>query len=219
LRLSLLQALANLRAVLLGKSAPVAPTIDVAVLGRLRHELLAESNWIDAKTDLPTDADFALMGKFIQLYCYAEFNARRLADALSTKIRGLKSIKYYRLNDPDLLVHLRKIVDRDIWKPGVRSNVLTAIDILEMHRTHRHSFAHWVVRKHTEADVYVILSMNAGEAEKRDPGPHSDGTAKFGLMPVEILKVELKKISEHGDYLAKLVAAIEAETFDPIQSE
>ena len=73
------------------------------------------------------------------------------------------------------------------------------------------------MRKHLDADVFVILSMNAAEAEKRDPMPHSDGTAKFGLMPVENLKVELKKISEHGNYLAKLVAAIEAEKFDPVQ--
>ena len=143
MKISVKPLLASLRTTLIGKAATVSTPIDVAELKRLREELLVENDWISKSTCLPTDADFALMGKFIQLYCYAEFNARRLADALSTKITGLRAINYYRLNDTDLLIHLRKLASRDIWNPDMKSKILMAVDILEMHRTHRHSFAHW----------------------------------------------------------------------------
>ena len=197
-------------------SASTPSKTEIDDLEQLREALLSRSDWLETLTRPPTHDEYALLGKFIQIYCIAEFNARRLLDALKSRLPDSSDVNSYRLNDTDLLMHLRKAADRNVWKPSVVEGLTKALDILEMHRIHRHSFAHWVVRKHIQLDVLVILTMNAREAERRDQKQHSDGKVKFGLMPTATLEEEFRKLQGHCDYMAKLVASIEVGKFAPL---
>lgn len=190
--------------------------IDAEALEEVRAKLLATDCWLETLTIPPTNDDFALFGKFIQTYCFADLNVRRLLEALNARVFSNPSVNPYRLNDTDLLQHLRTAVGQSLWKPNIASGLTIAIDILEMHRIHRNHFAHWAVKRYAELDVFVMLSLNAREADRRGIVKEGDSAAAFGLVPIATVKDELRKLVGHCDYIARLVVAIEKSELDPL---
>ena len=112
-------------------------------------------------------ADVAMIGTVIQLYCYADFNARRIVDVLRHAATG-KPRSVSRLQDAQVFPTLEGLVREHLWDGQLKDGLLHAASTVEMHRLHRHNFAHWIARRVKGADALVMFSMNAREAERRD---------------------------------------------------
>ncbi|MDM9645557.1 hypothetical protein [Rhizobium sp. S163] len=93
--------------------------------------------------------------------------------------------------------------------PNIPDGVARALDTLEMHRVHRHNFAHWVVRKFKESEFLLFLTMNSAEAKKRDGVPLDNGHSKFAVVSLSLLSHELGKLQGHADYLAQIAVRVE----------
>ncbi|WP_066782304.1 hypothetical protein [Sphingomonas sp. CCH5-D11] len=161
-----------------------------------------------ASTTNLRDADFALMGKLIQLYCYADLNARRIIDALRHAAHGPGARNASRLQDAQVFPKLREIV-AELWESNLKEGVLKAADTVEMHRLHRHNFAHWAARRVGSEEALVLFTKNAREAERRDGDPQDPDQLKYGIVPLDGFAEELVKLEGHADYLAQSAAHVE----------
>ncbi|WP_133170145.1 hypothetical protein [Kumtagia ephedrae] len=158
-------------------------------------------------TDL-RDSDFALMGKLIQLYCYADLNARRIIDALRHAAVGPEARYASRLQDAQVFPKLREAAS-ELWESNLKEGLLKASDTVEMHRIHRHNFAHWAARRVGSEEALVLFTKNAREAERRDGTPQSPDELKYAIVPLAGFPEEVKKLEGHAKYLADSAAHVE----------
>ena len=124
--------------------------------------------FLAATTDL-CEVDFALMGKLIQLYCYADLNARRIIDSLRHAMFGPEARCASRLQDAQVFPKLREVVS-ELWDSNLKEGVLKAVDTVEMHRIHRHNFAHWAARR--------VAAKRRWFCSRKTPVRQSGATAK-----------------------------------------
>jgi hypothetical protein len=154
------------------------------------------------------EADFAFMGKVIQLYSYADLNARRLIDALRHAATGPDARNASRLTDAQVLPKLRDIAE-ELWDSNLKVGLLKAVHTLEMHRIHRHNFAHWAARRVGAEDALVLFTKNAREAERRDGEAQQPDQLKYGILALASFPEEIRKLEGHGEYLAQAAAHVE----------
>lgn len=178
-------------------------------LQRFASGLTSDPNWLE-KTELPRDSDFAFIGKFIQIYCSADLNARATINAMRFITKAEVADFAGSLNDTDVILHLNICASEWTGAPHIAEGVRKASSTLEMHRIHRHGLAHWVVRKVPGRDALVILTKNAKEAIRRDNSAQDRDEAKFGIMQLDPLRQELDKLMGHSDYLGRLANYLEA---------
>lgn len=166
-----------------------------------------------AETSPLKEEDFTLIGKFIQIYCYSDLNARRIIDTLHFARTGREEQFASKLIEKDVLLHLGRCAEP--WVPEhIGDGIRKAATTLEMHRTMRHSFAHWAMRRAGEGKGYVILTMQVSEVKKRGLEPHGCSELKWGLMPRQHVLEETDKLNGHGEYLAALAAHLYATRVD-----
>lgn len=154
------------------------------------------------------DADFALMGKVIQLYCYADLNARRIIDALRHAAQGPRARNASRLQDAQVFPKLREIA-AELWESNLKEGILKAADTVEMHRIHRHNFAHWAARRVGSEEALVLFTKNAREAERRDGDPPEPDQLKYAMVSLNGFAEEVTKLEGHAQYLAESASHVE----------
>src|SRR5206468_3641392 len=114
-----------------------------------------------------------------------------------------------RLQDAQVFPMLEQIARNYLSEGDLKQGLLKASATVEMHRIHRHNFAHWIARRVKGTDALVIFTMNAKEAERRDGIPPEPGEAKYGIVPLAGFEEEVRKLQGHTEYLAQIAAAIE----------
>jgi hypothetical protein len=159
-----------------------------------------------ALTDDLRRVDFTLIGKLIQTYCFADLNARRVIDDIRGLTGGVQNGAH--LNDTDVLIHL-KVVASTLPSWGCRDGLIKAATTIEMHRTLRHCFAHWAVRRIKQHDVFIVMTKNGPEAKRRDGIEICADEFKYGLVPLEPMKAEMEKLVTDAKYIAESAAYIE----------
>ena len=174
-------------------------------LGKL-HARLAASEDLIAATGSLAEADFNLIGKFIQVYCFSDLNARRIIDIVRFARTGSAEEFASSLNETDVLLHLKRCATPWIGPDHIGDGIRRAAATLEMHRVMRNSFAHWAMRRTDDGAGYVMLSMNAVEVKRRGQGPNAADEATWGLVLREHVLEEMEKLNGHGEYLARLAA-------------
>jgi len=181
-----------------------------AALSDIKEQLDAadEAEFL-ALTDDLIESDFTLIGQLIQTYCYADVNARRVID----NVRGAAGERQNGslLNDKDTLTHLRTVAER-LPPSDVKDGLLLAVGTIEMHREHRHHFAHWAVRRTRGHDAFIFFTKNAREATKRDGRDLAADELKYGLVALAPLREELVKLIGHSKYVAEAAAYLEGQT-------
>ena len=182
----------------------------LADLREFTARLTEDAEWLK-KTEIPTETDFTFIGKFIQIYCAADLNARATVNALRAINIGEIHDFAGTLSDADVLLHLKLGAAAWTGHSSVPEGIVKAANTLEMHRLHRHSFAHWVVRRIPGEDAFVILTKNAREATRRDGDAQDRNEAKFGVMALPGMRMEMKKLAGHSDYLGHLSEYLERE--------
>jgi len=152
--------------------------------------------------------DVAMIGTVIQVYCYADFNARRIIDVLKHTAMGAPR-SASRLQDAQVFPMLEHIVREHLWDGDLKDGLLKAAATVEMHRVHRHNFAHWSARRVKGANALVMFTMNAREAERRDGVAPEPTEAKYGILSLDGFDEEVRKLQEHTNYLARQAAHLE----------
>lgn len=169
------------------------------------------------QTDNLNENDVLMIGTVIQLYCYADFNGRRIVDVLRHAATG-EPRTASRLQDAQVFPMLDRLVQEHLWEGDLKEGLLKASATVEMHRVHRHSFAHWIARRVKGANAIAVFSMNSKEAERRDGVALDPKEAKFGILPVDGFDKEVEKLKGHTNYLARKAAELERQT-DALRDE
>jgi hypothetical protein len=162
------------------------------------------------QTDNLNRDDVLMIGTVVQIYCYADFNGRRLVDVLRHAALG-ESRSASRLQDAQVFPALEKLVRDHLGDGDLKDGLLNASAMVELHRVHRHNFAHWMARRAKGADAIVMFSMNSKEAERRDGAALDPHEAKYGILPLEGFAAEVEKLKGHANYLARTAAKLERE--------
>jgi hypothetical protein len=180
-----------------------------ALLLKLDAALDADPDgFIEASLE-PTADDLAFIGHFIQLYCFADYCARRIIDAIREAAIGPEARNASKLFEKDVFPSLEKAAHR-LWDGKVKTNLLKAAGTIGMHRQHRHTFAHWAVRRVPEEDVLLLLSKDAREGKRRDGHERDSYQSSFGFVALPPMRTEVEKLNAHTHILS--VYAYELET-------
>lgn len=177
-------------------------------LERIKSRIDADKNSLLMGTVNLRSSDYELLGKLIQLYCYADLNARRLIDLLRHAAIGPEARYAGRLQDAQVFPKLYEAASL-LWDSELKDGLLKACGTIEMHRVHRHNFAHWAARRIRNEDVLILFTKNAREAERRDGAPQTPDELKYALVPLAGFPEELEKLEGHANYLAYSAAHLE----------
>lgn len=152
--------------------------------------------------------DYFKIGLFIQSYCFADLEARRLINLLEQVQSGKPSSYALKLNDKDTIEHLRRHAKECVWHTEISEGLVKAADILGMHREIRHKFAHWAGRRIAGHDAYIFFTANLAGQKVPDDAPRleqaEDANMQYVLMSVSLLEQELEKLRGHVEYLARI---------------
>ena len=159
------------------------------------------------------DLDYELIGKFVQTYCIADFEARRVINCLTHIRQGNPTTFALKLNDKDALDHLIACADSCIWNLELAEGIRKAAEIFVLHRQFRHMFAHWAGRRVPDHDVYIFFTASLGK-QKLPKGAvkfeeDDDANIQYGLMPISNLIEETRKLEGHVQYLANIGTELE----------
>ncbi|WP_146121012.1 hypothetical protein [Achromobacter sp. MYb9] len=180
----------------LGKLEAIKTRLDAAPL-----DVLAESSNV-------SPADCELMGRFIQQYCFADLNARRIIDLLQHAALGECARNAGNLRDAQVFQKLRDVAS-SLWASDLKDGLFRASETIEMHRVHRHNFAHWAARRVRGEDALILFTLNATEARRRTGSPPESGELVYALVSTIGLREELDKLVGHTEYLAISAAYID----------
>lgn len=158
--------------------------------------------------------DYFRIGLFIQTYCFADFEARRIINLLEQIQSGEPTSYASKLNDKDTIEHLKRHAADCAWNKDVSEGLGKVAEILAMHRTIRHMFAHWSGRRIQGHDTYIFFTANLAGQKIPDGAPkfeqHEDANIQYGMMPVFHLEQELEKLKGHVQYMTKIGQQLEA---------
>lgn len=157
----------------------------------------------------PTADDLAFIGHFIQLYCFADYCARRIIDAIREAAIGPQARNASKLMEKEVFPSLEKAARR-LWDGNLKTNLLQAEGTIDMHRQHRHTFAHWAARRVPGEDVLILLSKDAREGKRRDGYERDSYQSSYGLLALPPFRAEVEKLNTHTHNLS--VYAYELET-------
>lgn len=155
------------------------------------------------------ERDLAIIGRVIQNYCYADLSARRIIDTIRHAALGPEHMNAGKLQDTQVFPKLREAI-KDLPEEYRGEGIARAADIIELHRANRHLFAHWAARRVPGHHAFVLYTKNEREALSGTTEKLGHGVAKYALVALVPLLHELKKLEEHGSWLAAQSARLEA---------
>jgi len=165
--------------------------------------------------------DHELIGRFVQTYCIADLEARRVINCLTHIRLGEPTTFALKLNDKDTLEHLMACADSCIWNLHLAAGIRKAAEIFVLHRHLRHMFAHWAGRRVPGHDALIFFtsSMDKQKLPKDAVKIEEEDGANmhYGLMPVSNVLQEQTKLEGHSRYLAKMAAQLEAKAAEIAQ--
>ncbi|WP_159917810.1 hypothetical protein [Pantoea sp. 18069] len=157
--------------------------------------------------------DYALIGKFVQTYCVADLEARRVINCLTHIRSGTATTFALKLNDKDALDHLVACADSCVWNLELAEGIRKAAEIFVQHRHIRHMFAHWAGRRIPSHDSFIFFTASLGK-QKLPQGAvmieeYDDAKVQYGLMPISNLLKEQTKLEGHAEYIANMGRQLE----------
>ncbi|MGQ3170525.1 MAG: hypothetical protein ACT6RZ_08880 [Methylophilus sp.] len=157
--------------------------------------------------------DYELIGKFIQTYCVADLEARRVINCLTQIRLGEPTTFALKLNDKDALAHLIACADTCVWNIDLAEGIRKAAQTFVQHRHLRHMFAHWAGRRVPDHNSFIFFTASLGK-QKLPQGAvmfeeNDKANMQYGVMPISNLLEEQKKLEGHAQYLANIGAELE----------
>ncbi|CAM5216401.1 hypothetical protein CDEF62S_00150 [Castellaniella defragrans] len=157
--------------------------------------------------------DYELIGKFVQTYCVADLEARRVINCLTHIRLGATTTFALKLNDKDALAHLIACADTCVWNIELAEGIRNAAEIFVQHRHIRHMFAHWAGRRIPGHNSFIFFTASL-EKQKLPQGAVmienvDDANVQYGLMPISNLLEEQKKLEGHAQYIGNMGRQLE----------
>lgn len=185
-----------------------APTTDKLLKARLSLEhIISDTHRLSAQ-------DYELIGTFIQTYCIADLESRRVINCLTHIRLGKPTTFALKLNDKDVLDHLVASADSCTWNLDLAEGVLKAAEIFVQHRQIRHMFAHWAGRRVPGHDVFIFFTASLNKQKTPVDAAFfeksADANIKYALMPISSLIEEQNKLKGHSQYLATISAELDS---------
>lgn len=181
---------------------------DDAILTAIQSEIAADPDGYLTKTDPLTKDDLVLIGSLVQIYNYADLNARRIIDSLRHAAEGPQAQNAGVIQDAQVYEKLIEAAKLLPETAEMRRDLIKAASTLQMHQLHRHHFAHWATRRIRGHDAFFMMTYKAQESTKRlgkPSGPHETIYAVMALAP---LLAEMEKLEGHSKWLASEAARV-----------
>lgn len=161
-----------------------------------------------------SDHDHEVIGKFVQTYCIADLEVRRVINCLTHIRLGAATTFALKLNDKDALAHLIACADSCVWNIEIAEGLRKAAEIFVQHRHIRHMFAHWVGRRIPGHNAFIFFTSSLGK-QKLPQGSvvieeDDEANVQYGLMLIPQLLEEQKKLEGHAQYIASVGVQLEA---------
>lgn len=158
--------------------------------------------------------DYELIGKFVQTYCVADLEARRVINCLTQIRLGTATTFALKLNDKDALAHLMACADTCVWNKDLAEGIRKAAQIFRLHHPIRNMLAHWAARRIPSHNSFVFFTASLSK-QKLPQGAvmieeDDDANLQYGVMPISSLLEEQKKLEGHAQYIANIGAQLEA---------
>lgn len=158
--------------------------------------------------------EYELIGRFVQTYCFADLESRRVINHLTHITKGAPTQFALQLNDKDALDHLLACADTCTWNLDLAEGICKAAEILVQHRYIRHMFAHWAGRRVLGHDVLIFFTASLGKQNMPIDAVKFEDTEdpnmQYGLIPISNVLEELKKLEGHVRYLTAMAAQLAA---------
>lgn len=158
--------------------------------------------------------DYELIGKFVQTYCVADLEARRVINCLTHIRKGKATTFALKLSDKDALDHLIACADSCVWNLELAEGIRNAAEIFVQHRHIRHMFAHWAGRRIPGHDSFIFFTASFGMQKLPQEAvmieEDGDANVQYGLMPISNLLEEQTKLEGHAEYIAHMGGQLEA---------
>jgi hypothetical protein len=180
---------------------------DKLALAKIVEEIESRPGQSVALLQNLTKNDYAIIGQFIQLYCYADLNIRRIMKAASTVDATQKAPK---VRDSEALEFLRQLPDNFHIPHETRVGILATANTLILNNSIRHSFAHWAIKRVRGKDAFAVFSANEVEAKHRSGEPLPSGHIKFGIVAIRHITEQLRILKGNDIFLARFATKIEA---------
>ena len=123
---------------------------------------LDECNGEPNRLENLTPEDFRIIGAYVQMYNFIEFNCRRCIEtfSLSGLLAGRVGRKPQRVHISDLIPMIKGVVEG--MNPALENvpESLAKLDEIERRRGYRNLLAHWAARKIPEEDAIALFSMD-----------------------------------------------------------
>lgn len=149
--------------------------------------------------------DFRIIGAYIQMHNFMEFNCRRCVEifALAGLLIGRLSRKPQRISISDLVPTIKKVVEK--MNPAVENirDSLAKLDEIEARRGFRNLFAHWAARRIPNEDAIVLFSMD-GFDQKQISGvddPLKD-VAQTAIVDLADIRGLIVHVSDYERWMA-----------------
>lgn len=182
---------------------PTSDPYDDAPLHAIRAEIEADPDGFLLNTEPLTNDDLILIGSLVQLYNFADLNARRIIDALRHAALGPHARNGGVIQDAQVYEKLIEAAKMLPETTDMRRDLIKAASTLQMHQLHRHHFAHWATRRIQGHDAFFMMTYKAQESTKRLGKPSEPYETIYALMPLPALRAEMDKLKGHSEWLAR----------------
>jgi hypothetical protein len=179
-----------------------------SALQRIDRDFSTDPNqFLDKSEDL-RKADFEMIGKLIQVYCHGDYSSRRIIDALRDAKLDDSKRNASKLQDAQVW---EKLAEAAQYLPtsNLRDGIEKAQRTFQLHKQHRHNFAHWAARKVPKQEALIFFSKNYKEAKRRDGNEIDSYQSKYGIISLPDFILELEKLQGHAQFLAQSATYIE----------
>ena len=162
-----------------------------------------------SKLESLTHEDFRIIGAYVQLYNFLEFNCRRAVEIFAGvgMLKGLAAEKPQRVHSSKLFETAKGVVAR--MDPTVEDvpDSLAKLDEIELRKGFRNLFAHWAARRIPGQDAIVLFSMD-GYDERQISGadaPFRD-SARTAMINLADIRGLLVHMSDYERWMGHKVA-------------
>lgn len=191
-------------------------TTDAKKLIEIQAEIDADPDLYLTKTDPLTPDDMLLTGRVVQIFNYADLNARRIIDAINHAAFGPAKQNGGILQDAQVYEKLISAAELLPEDTNLRNGLIKAASTLQMHHVIRHHFAHWAMRRIPGYDALFMMTYNSQEGERRNGKRTAPYEITYGVLPLASARAEVEKLEGHSKWLAGEAARLHTE-FDRLK--
>jgi hypothetical protein len=177
------------------------------LFSQLHRKIKEESDSFIASTENLTNDDYILIAKFIQGYCFADYNARRVLDALREAELGARWQSSGRSQDAQIFSMLADTAER-LPHFEIQKSIIEAAKKIEEHREHRNMLAHLAARRIVDYDCFLLFSKNSKESKRNYEVEHEKDEFTYGFMHVPSIKGILDELELHMKNIASAAHSI-----------